>query len=482
MLLRHALYYLAARGLPGLINFAALLLYTRLLAPDEFGRYSLVVASVSLIHVFLFQWLQLVLGRFLPAHRDEPQVVQQSILALFLFIAGSVSVAGLGAALLWSDPVWRALLALAVPLTVAEAWLQLNLKLASTNLRPGRYGFLLGGKSLLAIMVGGWLAWLGLGAQAPLVGMLAGASAAWLLFGLRLWRGMRPCWPAPERLKEYAAYGLPFVATFALGWIIASSDRMLIAWLLDEAATGIYAVGYDLSQHSLGLLLAVVNTAAYPLAVRKLEHEGVEAARAQLAQNGELIITVALTGAAGLAALAPALLDILVGEAFRAGAMKIVPWIAAGAAIAGVKAFHFDLAFQLARKSYLQVYISAVAAIANIALNLLLIPGHGIVGAAWATIIAYGTAGALSWLLGRRVFALPPLAPMLLRGAVVAVVTGLAAWLMANLFSNPPAAIAGGFFAGIAASVLVVLLLDIAGMRGAVVQAVALLRQSRHEV
>ena len=160
MLLRHTLYYLAARGLPGLINFAALSLYTRLLAPDEFGRYSLVVASVSLIHVFLFQWLQLVLGRFLPAHRDEPQIVQQSILALFLLLAGSVSVAGLGAALLWSDPVWRALLALAVPLTVAEAWLQLNLTLASTNLRPGRYGFLLGGKSLLAIMVGGWLAWL----------------------------------------------------------------------------------------------------------------------------------------------------------------------------------------------------------------------------------------------------------------------------------------------------------------------------------
>jgi len=324
MLLRHTLYYLAARGLPGLINFAALSLYTRLLTPDEFGRYSLVVASVSLIHVFLFQWLQLVLGRFLPAHRDEPQIVQQSILALFLLLAGTVSVAGLGAALLWSDPVWRALLALAVPLTVAEAWLQLNLTLASTNLRPGRYGFLLGGKSLLAIMVGGWLAWLGLGAQAPLVGMLAGASAAWLLFGLRLWRGMRPCWPAPERLKEYAAYGLPFVATFALGWIIASSDRMLIAWLLDEAATGIYAVGYDLSQHSLGLLLAVVNTAAYPLAVRQLEQEGEEAARAQLAQNGELIITVALTGAAGLAALAPALLDILFASfQFRVGKLDL---------------------------------------------------------------------------------------------------------------------------------------------------------------
>lgn len=403
MLLRHSFYYLIARGLPGLINFAALSLYTRFLAPDEFGRYSLVVASVSLVHVLFFQWLQLVLGRFLPASRNAPHLVQQSVLALFLLLAGLIFIVGFSAALFWTDPVWRALLVVAVPLAVAEAWLQINLTLASTGLQPTRYGLLLGGKSLLAIIVGGWLAWLGLGAKAPLIGLLAGAMVAWLLFGFRFWRGIVPRWSKPGLLKEYAVYGLPFVATFALGWIIASSDRLMIAWLLDEAATGVYAVGYDLSQYSLGLLLAVVNTAAYPLAVRKFEQEGAEAARGQLSQNGELIVSIALTGAVGLIVLGPALLELLVGEGFRVGALEVMPWIAAVAAIAGIKAFHFDLAFQLARKSYWQIYVSVLASIANILLNLLFIPNYGVVGAAWASLIAYGLACAMSWVLGRRV-------------------------------------------------------------------------------
>ncbi len=465
MLLRHSLYYLMARGLPGLVNFAALALYTRLLTPEDFGRYSLVIASVSLVHVLAFQWLQLVLTRFLPAYRREPQIVQRSVLALFLLFSGLVCVVGFSAALFWSDPVWRALLAFAVPLTVAEAWLQLNLRLASTQLKPGRYGLLLGGKSLMAIVIGGWAAWFGLGAAAPLLGLLIGASVAWMLFGYHLWRNLRPRWPSPRLLKSYANYGLPLIGTFALGWIISSSDRLMIAWFIDEAATGVYAVGYDLAQHSLGLLLAVVNTAAYPLVIRKFEHESKEAAKSQLAQNGELIVTVALTGAVGLAVIAPVLTDIMLGPDFREKALEVMPWIAAVAAIAGIKAFHFDLAFQLMRKSYVQLYVSAIAALSSIVLNLFLIPSHGIVGAAWASFIAYAIACLVSWRLGKEFFDMPPVLPMLLRGAAVALPTGLIARLALDHFSNSLAALAAAMVAGAITALVAAVMLDVAGVR-----------------
>jgi O-antigen/teichoic acid export membrane protein len=465
VLLRHSFYYLFARGLPGLLSFAALMLYTRLLTAADFGRYAVVLAGMGLVHVLVFQWLQLVLARFLPADRDAPHAVLQPILALFLLLAGLVSGVGFVLALLWPDPVWQLLIALAVPLTVAQAWLQIDLTLASTQFAPARYGYLLGGKSLLALLVGGWLAWLGLGSQAPLIGLLVGTVLAWLLFGLGAWRGVRPRWPTPPVLREYRAYGLPLVITFALDWVITSSDRLLIARLLNEAATGVYAAGYDLAQQSLGLALVVVNTAAYPLVIRQLEQNGEKAASAQLGHNGELIVTLALAGAAGLIALAPVIVEIVIGKAFRVDAIAVVPWIAAAAAVAGIKAFHLDIAFHLARQSRWQVYIGIVAAIANVALNLLLIPRYGILGAAWATLAAFTLAALVSSWLGRRVFPMPAFLPLLGRGLLVAALAYLGAWLVMQTALGTLATLVLGIAAGGALAMVGALLLDVAGIK-----------------
>lgn len=466
MLLRHSFYYLFARGLPGLLSFAALMLYTRLLTAADFGRYAVVLAGVGLVHVLVFQWLQLVLARFLPVHRDAPDAVLQPILALFLLLAGLVSAVGLVLALLWPDPVWQSLIALAVTLTVAQAWLQIDLTLASTQFAPARYGYLLGGKSLLALLVGGGLAWLGLGSQAPLIGLLIGTVFAWLLFGLGTWRGVRPRWPARPLLREYSAYGLPLMITFALYWVIESSDRFLITWLLNEAATGVYAAGYDLAQQSLGLALVVVNTAAYPLVIRQLERHGKMAASTQLGRNGELIVTLALAGAAGLIALAPALVEIVIGEAFRANAIVVMPWIAAAAAVAGIKAFHLDIAFHLTRESGWQVYIGVVTAIANVALNFLLIPRYGILGAAWATLAAFTLAALVSGWLGRRVFPMPAFLPLLGRGLAVAALAYLGAWLIMQTSLGALATLVLGIAAGGGLALVGVLLLDVAGIKG----------------
>ncbi len=465
MLLRHSFYYLFARGLPGLVSFAALALYSRLLTADEFGRYALVLAGIGLVDVMVFQWLRLLLARFVPAHQDSPHSVQQAILALFLSLAAIVCALGLALIFLWTDPVWRALIVLALPLTLAQAWLQVDITLASVQLQPARYGRLLGGKSMLALLLGGWLAWMGLGAQAPLIGLLAGSVLAWLVFGVTAWRGVRPHWPARPVLQEFRAYGLPLVVTFALGWVIASSDRVLIAWLLDEAAAGLYAVGYDLAQQSLGLALVVVNTAAYPLAVSLLEKNGQQAASAQLSCNGELIVTLAMAGAAGLIALAPAIIEVFIGREFRAGALAVMPWIAAAAAVAGIKAFHLDMAFHLARQSRWLVITSTVAALANVVLNLLLIPRYGILGAAWATLAAFAVAALASGVFGRNAFSMPAFLPLLARGFTVSVLVYLGAWLVMQVALGVLLTLLLGVAAGAALGLGGALLLDVAGVR-----------------
>lgn len=453
MLLRHSIHYLLARGLPGLVNFAALLIYTRLLSPDEYGRYALVIAGVSMAGVVVLQWQRLVLARWLSVRKEDSHRFLGEMLRIFAMLSMTASTIGFVAALLWPDPVWQRLLALAVVVFVSHGWVELNLVLASAQLAPGRYGRILGAKTLIALGVGTGLAWFGLGAYAPLLGLVAGCVLAVPLFGLGVWQGVRLARPKKHVLREQLRYGLPLIITFALGWIIASSDRLLIGWLLDVEAVGQYAVGYDLAQHSLGMLLAIIQVAAYPLAVTALENRGVPAATAQIKHNGELILGVALACAAGIAVLAPQIAAVVVGQEFRVMTASLLPWIAFGAAVGGIKAFHFDLAYHLGRNSQGLVVSSAVAAAANVGLNLLLIPRLGIVGAAYATLLAYLLGLAFSARLSRRVFSMPPSWPIWLRAGSVALAVAVGAAVGGMLDSGLAGLLAGISLGAILAAV-----------------------------
>src|SRR5690606_22444620 len=101
--------------------------------------------------------------------------------------------------------------------------------------------------------------------------------------------------------------------------------------------------------------------------------------------NGELVLGIGLSAAAGMIALAPAIVETLIGADFREGALTVFPWIVLAAAISGIKAYHFDIAFYLAKNSRLLVITVAVAAAANVVLNMFLIPEFGIRGAAWSS-------------------------------------------------------------------------------------------------
>ena len=132
LLVRYSIIYLLARGGPALINFLALAVYTRLLTPEQYGQYALVLAGVALVQVVCFQWLGLCLARFLPANHDAPERFLSEIKFLFAMLALVFSAVGLVVALLWPDPVWQRLVALAVPLLTVHAWFELNLNYAAT--------------------------------------------------------------------------------------------------------------------------------------------------------------------------------------------------------------------------------------------------------------------------------------------------------------------------------------------------------------
>lgn len=474
MLLRHGALYLLAKGLPGLVNFAAIAVFTRLLSPEGYGRYVLVLAAVGFADAVLFQWLRLGVLRFLPAEK-RPGALLATAAAALLALAGATALLALPAALLAPTRELRTLLLLGCGLLWAHALFELQLELLRARLSPTRYGLYSLVKALGSLLGGALLVRAGLGPEGLLAGMGVGMLLPLAAFrGLREWRGAR--WRGADAavLRRLVGYGAPLALTFALGFVVSASDRFLLAWLLGSGEAGLYAVGHDFGQYTLVMLMTIVNLAAYPLAVRALEEDGVEAARAQLRRNGLLLLGVALPAGVALALLAENVALVFLGEEFRAAAAVVIPWVALAALLAGLKAFYVDRGFQLGRGTAGQAWAMLAAAGVNVGLNLWWIPAFGLVGAVYATVGAYLVALALGWVLARRVFPLPGLPSDSLRVVLAAAAMAAALWPLRGWTGG--AALAVQVLAGAVTYAAAAAALDVGGVQRA---AAAVLKRAR---
>src|SRR5690606_11660323 len=76
----------------------------------------------------------------------------------------------------------------------------------------------------------------------------------------------------------------------------------------------------------------------------------------------------------------------------------------AGVLLHGLKSYYVDHAFMLSRRVGLQAVAAGIGAVANVGLNIVLIPLLGLPGAAYATVTAYAIALLTSLALVRSLF------------------------------------------------------------------------------
>jgi O-antigen/teichoic acid export membrane protein len=392
---------------PGAVNFAAIVVFTRLLSTDEYGTYALVVAWAALGNAIGFSWLRAVVRRFASVDRGERVALLSTVRSLF----AAVSLLGLAVTLALlaarPRPAGGLLLLAGYFLLISWAWFELNLAVALADKRPGRYGIAMMGRSIAGLTLASGLALLGLGAVGLLVGVGVGfgLGGAWL--GYRHFGGL-PTWKMdPVMASRSARYGLPLTASFALGFLVSTSDRILLDWFLGKGAVGAYSAAYDLVHQAMTALMMTVNLGAFQLAVDALEEGGLSRARPQLERHGSLLLALGLPAAVGCCLLAENIARVLLGTGFSGPAARLIPIVAIAALLAGLKSFYFDLAFQLGKSTTKQIFPVTLSAVVNVAANLWLIPRLGLMGAAWATLVAVIVGLLYSVALGRGVLPLP---------------------------------------------------------------------------
>jgi len=421
MFWRGVVGYLPVNLVQGVVGLLAIVAFTRLLSPAQYGVYALGFSAMNLCHTLFFTWMEGAMARFYAAEAgggrlcDHFATLYRAWLATALLFVVLATIAMLA----WTAPLG---VKAAVGAGLASILARSLIKLVQERRRAA--GDVKAAASLDILQTaGGLVLALGLiaiglkaaGAIAAL-GIVAATCLVWALpIELRQLRGGRFDRP---RARAYAAYGLPIAASLVFIALLATVDRFLLAAYLGEGAVGVYHAGYSLANRTLDVLFIWLGMAGGPALIMALERGGKQAMESLAREQSGAIVALTLPAAVGLALVAGPLAGVLVGPQLSGGAAHVTPWIALSAFCSGITVYYLNLAFTLARRTSMLLAAMAIPAVANIALNMALIPRFGLDGALWATAASFALGAGASFALGRRCLALPiPLTALARTGA-----------------------------------------------------------------
>ncbi|HMR33247.1 MAG TPA: oligosaccharide flippase family protein [Geminicoccaceae bacterium] len=462
-MLKHGFIYFVGRFGASAIALLSVAIYTRLLSPDAYGVYALVLSAALTAYAILAQWLVFAQSRFLPAYQGREPVVITHIAVAYGAMAAIV-LAGAAAALPWLAPgETRLVLVMGVVIFLAMSPAELVLASLQMQSLAMRYVQLALLRAIATTLIGLALVFAGWGATGLLVGVVAGHLGILAICARGIRQSLRRAELRRSIMRELAVYGLPAALTSGLGAVIHASDRYIIGLLLGVEAAGLYAAPYDLTMRSLYVLMTVVAMAGNPIVMRTFEARGPAEARPLMLRQAELMLGVAMPATVGCILLAPAIAAVLLGEAFRASAAELMPWIAVGTLLAGYQTLYLAFSFSLPKKPLRETWIVGLGALLNVVLTLALVPRMGLVGAAMATVVAYAFILVASLHVGRRLLPMPtPLAGMAKIALGCAV---LAAFLWPVRHITAPLPVLLHAAAGGLAYLLIIASLDVAGLR-----------------
>lgn len=442
-LFRDMLGYLPAQIVPAIAGIAFLPVITHFLPPEEYGHYTLVLATVSVLTV-LTGWVSMAVVRFYPACKD---VKSLKALHSSVFVWLGLSVAVLIAAFL---SVMLAL-AHAMPARLFGAMLLgalLFVLLAVSDvlqslLRVRRlvrwYTVFAVWKTLAGLGFGLWLVidW-----QWGIKGLLWGSILAVALAIPLLWviatRGVRFGFGdfSLNLSKEMARYSFPLVVGNLAAWILSLSDRYVLEFFRGSFEVGLYSVSYRVSESSISLLASLFAFAFNPLAVMVWERQGEDAARGFLERGTRYFLILCLPAVVGLSVLQKPVVTLLAAQEYWEGA-TVLPWVATGVFFLGLtQRFGAGLSFRK-RTTPSMLCILAAGGL-NLGLNFAFIPSFGFRAAAASTAVSYAALLALTVWVSRRFFRWAFPFRSLVRAAMASAIMGAVVYPVGNAVSASP--------------------------------------------
>jgi len=404
----YALIYLLGYAVPAFVGFFALIVYTHLLSPAEYGLYVVGSGIAALATTLCFTWVRQSVSRYQASSPDidlRPEAtvaygwtvgVIACLAPIVLFIAQFVAPSNIGSGVL----------AASLFLSVSLGAFEVSQEFKRARFHPFLFMTIATIRSLSGLGLGYAVIKLGGGG----LGLLAAVAASfWIGNALSFATNSRALSrrASLEHIRQFMRYGLPFTFGALAFGLHSVLDRLGVAFMLGQSGAGYYGLAAEISRHLIGVLAASVSSALFPIAFRSLAESGAGATRERLKEGAELLLAVVAPVAAWLAISADVVTGTLLSPEFGTAVAALVPILAVAGICGAVNQYYIQVSFQLAEKPLLQVVHDVWILAANTALLFPLTRAFGLSGAAMAILIAEGFGIFVGIWLSRRAFKLP---------------------------------------------------------------------------
>jgi O-antigen/teichoic acid export membrane protein len=432
---RHSAVYSVGSILAKAASFALLPLYTRYLKPSDYGMIELMDFSIAILGMAL----QLGIGpALLRTYAEAPTAADKNraVSTTFLFVAATGLVTYL-IGLVFIRPVSAMLFGPAV----SSKYLLLSFSSFALNYIAWPFKLYLRAleasarlvvwETISSLLVMGLGILFLVGFKMGLMGALLSpliVNVAWLglAYGTFFRIGLRG---SGLLLRKMLHFGLPLILSNLSVFVLNFADRFFLLHFHTLTAVGLYAVGYK-----FGFMISVLLVQPFLVMWQTRMYAIYTNSHYESLFNQIFIFyTFTLTYAAlGMALFSPEIIHLAAAPEF-APAASVIPLVSLAYVIYGVGTY-LQTGMYLTKQTKAIGLIGAISAAFTLVLYYFLIRSYAMLGAAWATVLGFGSLTVLSyWYSGR-------IGPLRLNLSRVTVVIFIAICLYLPFQLTPPAA------------------------------------------
>ena len=401
---RHSAVYGLGNILAKVLGFLMLPLYTHYLGPRDFGLFELMDLSISILGMVLQMGIAQALLRSYAA-APSPAEKKKVVSTVYIFIGAIGLVTFLGG-LAVIRPVSALLFGPAVPsqylllsfsaftlgYVVSPFRVYLRAREASgTLVTLDTVSTLLIFALNIFFVVGLKIGLLGVLMSPLIVNVIWTIVAGGSLFGIGLHFSR-------SLLRKMINFGLPLILSNLAAFTLNFADRFFLQHFQSLEVVGLYAVGYK-----FGYMVNVLLVQPF-CQMWQARMYTIHADEQHVSIFGQIFVlySMLLTYAAlGMALFSREIINLMAGAQF-ADAGKVIPVISFAYVVCGV-GYYLQTGLYLAGRTKLIGMISGVAAVISLALYYVLISAHGLMGAAWATVLSFVAVAIGNYWYSRRV-------------------------------------------------------------------------------
>jgi O-antigen/teichoic acid export membrane protein len=411
-------WFFVARVVATLVALLTLVVLTRLLNADDFGRYNITLFSAMIAQKLLFAWIVVSITRF----NGSPEFRGRAVALGLGAAAGTVAllIPILAVAFLLVPPRAHEAYLLASALALALAIHEIALACLRVQWRGPAFSVVAIGRPIAGPALAAAILLAGAGYR----GAVIAAAAAAFFFG---WIGLvaaarRSGVDRPDglTLRTYLTFGQPLALVMAGSMGFALSSQLVLASLADLRQVGFFAAAAVLSERSIAMMMMTLaqtsSARIFEVKEKRARQELTETLDAHFAFLLLFSVPIVMTFA-----IANDTISILLfGPETGPEIAYYLPFLACAALLNGMQSAFFSFGFTMQKRTLLQLGLTLSFLLLHILVSLIAVRAFGGLGAALTTVASAGAMVAVFAWYGRDVFRHCALRPALVRMSLAA--------------------------------------------------------------